>query len=478
MVSDHLVKKVATNAFFKATGELAIRVLSFAFIVFVARVLGDSQFGMISFAYSFALLFVVIVDFGLNPLIVRDTARDLNQTASLFFNLLIIKMILGLCFLLAVVIGLWMIKPDPQVIQISYWLALFVMLNSFTEFICSVFHGHQKMQLEAAAMISQKIMLLLAGIMAISIGFGVLGVAMAYTAAGVVGLSVAVILLKKGQLLTQPWKFDRRILHYAFKQALPLTLTTLFINLYFRIDITLLTKLTDTTQVGWYSAAHKCIEVLMVIPTVLVVATFPGFSKLYHDNKEQLQRAAVKVLRLLLMLGLPIAVGSLLVGVPLMTMIFGKAFELSGHALGFLAIALCFIFLNYALSYILIAAEKQKVNAIVAGLAVLVSILCNLWLIPKEGYMGAALAAVITELFLFAAYYVMVNRLIFKLHWHKEVMKIVSAATVMGGVVFFFKNHTPLTSIPLGAVSYGIALWLFKAIGQEDIALIKRAVRK
>lgn len=473
-----LARKMAHNAFFKTMGELSIRLLSFVFVVVVARTLGDKQFGAINFAYSFSLLFVVVVDFGLNPLMVRDSARAPGKTAHLFFNLLFIKLLLGLLYSLALILGLHLLAPAGQMKTVTYWLAAFVLLNSFTEFMSAVFHGHQKMHLEAMAMVAQKMGLVLFGLAALAYGRGVLGVAQAYAAAGLVGLLLAIIFLWRNRLLQGSWRLDKAFLKGAFRQALPLTLTTLFINIYFRIDMTLLAKLADQAQVGWYGAAHKCIEVLMVLPAVLVVATFPGFSTLYLENKDRMARAAKKILRLLFMLGLPIAIGALLVGTPLVRLVFGSDYLPAGPALGLLSVALCFIFLNYALSYFLIAAERQTVNAIVSGLAVVVSVGANFFFIPRLGYMGAALSAALTEAFLFIAYYTMVRHYLFKLQWLGEALKIAGAALVMGLVLWPLRHLVVWVSIPGGALSYLLALWLLRAVGKDDWELIKKMVKR
>ncbi len=473
-----LARKIANNAFFKTVGELSIRLLSFVFIVVVARTLGDKQFGVINFAYSFSLLFVVVVDFGLNPLMVRDSARTPGQTANLFFNLLTIKVLLALLYSLALFIGLQVVAPSAQMKAVTYWLGAFVLLNSFTEFISAVFHGHQKMHLEAMAMVAQKMGLVLFGLTALAYGKGLLGVAQAYTAAGLIGLLLGLLFLSRNRLLQGPWRLDFQFLKQAFHQALPLTLTTLFINIYFRIDMTLLAKMTNQAQVGWYGAAHKCIEVLMVLPAVLVVATFPGFSTLYWQDKARMARAAKKILRLLLMMGLPIAIGALLVGTSLVRLIFGTDYLPAGPALGLLSVALCFIFLNYALSYFLIAAERQAVNAIVSGVAVAVSVGANFVLIPQWGYMGAAVSAAITEAFLFVAYYSMVQRYLFTIPWWKEALKIVGAALIMALVLWPLRFLVPWVTIPVGGLAYGLALWLLRAVGKEDLDLIRKMVKR
>ncbi|MCD4813000.1 flippase [bacterium] len=468
----------AKNAVFKGLGEVIIRLLSFAFVVLVARVVGDESFGIINFAFSFSLLFVVIVDFGLNPLLIRDAAKDPAQTRNLFFNLLLMKLVLATLFFFTVLIGVRWAASDAATVRVVLWMALFVMLNSFTEFINSVFHAHQKMQYEALVMSLQKLGLLLFGIGALQAGLGIQGVAMAYVAAGALGVLLAAGLLLKGRFLPGAWKWDITFFKYVWQQALPLTVTTLFINLYFRIDMTLLAKLRSSAEVGWYGAAHKCIEVLMVIPAVLVIAAFPGFSKLFRENREQLIRANTKVIKLLLLLGAPIAGGAWVVANPLMILIFGEAYAPSGAALGWLALALCMIFLNYALSYLLISCERQMVNAVVSGIAVIVSIGANLLLIPRIGHVGAAMAAVVTEVFLFVAYLTAVHRLLFPVPVFKMVLRVLVSVGLMLSVIVWMRELNVFLVLATAAGVYTVAIFGTRAIEKDDLELFVRMFKR
>jgi O-antigen/teichoic acid export membrane protein len=473
-----VARSFAKNVFFKGIGEIFIRLLSFAFIVLVARTVGDEQFGVLNFAFSFALLFVVIVDFGLNPLLVRDGAKHIEQTANFFFNLLIIKLGLTVIFCGVFFIGLHILAPQASMMPIAYAMAGFVMLNSFAEFINTVFHAHQKMQFEAAVMTLQKMALLGLGLLALSLGWGVFGIALAYVVAAGLSVLIGIGILWRGSFLQGTWKLEMSFMRYALRQALPLTLTTLFINLYFRIDMTLLTKFRTAEEVGWYGAAHKCIEVLMVVPAILVVAAFPGMSKLFQENRKTLIRAATKLLRLLLLLGLPIAGGAILIANPLVLIIFGKEYAAAGSALSWLAVALCCIFVNYALSYLLISGGKQKVNAVVSGLAVLVSIGSNLLLIPRLGYLGAAISATITEVFLLAAYAISVKRLLFSIPVGMSLLRIALATAGMMVVVWFLRESNPVVSISTGVVIYILGIWLFRAIEKDDVDLLQRIFKR
>lgn len=468
-----LMRSVAKNALFKGSGELAVRLLSFAFVVYVARALHPADFGVLNFAYSFPLLFIVIVDFGFNPLLIREANRRPEETSRLFHNLLVLKLALAGLYLVAVGVGTWGLAPGPAFQPVTLLLAGFMLLNSFTEYVNAVFQARQQMQLEAGIMAWQKLSLLGFGLLALGLGGGLFGVALAYLAAGLCGLAAAVVVLVRTRFVAGAWRLDLGLLRTGLREALPLTLTTLFINLYFRIDMTLLARMRPESEVGWYGAAHKCIEVLMLIPAVLVASAFPGLSQLQTSDPEHLRRAARQLLRSLLFLGLPLAAGGALLGRPLMVLCFGPEFAPAGAALGWLGAALALIFWNYPLSYLLIAAGRQRINALASGLAVVVGVAANLTLIPAYGYLGSAAAAVLTEAFLLAAYAWAVRRM-FRLQLGDAVWRTAAATLVMAVLVWLLRAWTPVAVVLVGAAAYAGALVLLRAVTVEDLRLLTR----
>jgi O-antigen/teichoic acid export membrane protein len=84
----------------------------------------------------------------------------------------------------------------------------------------------------------------------------------------------------------------------------------LLATIFFRIDILLLKPLKGDTVVGYYGAALKYIDGLIVIPSFFTMAIFPLMSRYATSARESLLRAYVLSLRLLLMLALPVAIGT------------------------------------------------------------------------------------------------------------------------------------------------------------------------
>src|SRR5579864_3894259 len=60
----------------KLIGEGGMRLSSTLFVLLLARELGAAHFGLYSTAYSFAALFIILVDLGINSIVTREIARQ------------------------------------------------------------------------------------------------------------------------------------------------------------------------------------------------------------------------------------------------------------------------------------------------------------------------------------------------------------------------------------------------------------------
>ncbi|MEI8008542.1 MAG: oligosaccharide flippase family protein [bacterium] len=58
----------------------------FLISILIARQLGPEQFGVMSFVISFVSLFIVLTDFGLTTLMVREVSRDESKLSEYFVN--------------------------------------------------------------------------------------------------------------------------------------------------------------------------------------------------------------------------------------------------------------------------------------------------------------------------------------------------------------------------------------------------------
>ena len=104
------------------------------------------------------------------------------------------------------------------------------------------------------------------------------------------------------------------------------------------------------------------------------------------------------------------------------------------------------------------------------------NIILNLILIPAFGsqaYLGAAIAALISSVFLFSAGYYWVGKIVAYSRRLViiQTMKVVAASAALAMVLILLRESLQLVFlVPLGAVTYLAVLWLVGGINKQEIS--------
>ncbi|KKK88567.1 hypothetical protein LCGC14_2741840, partial [marine sediment metagenome] len=396
-----LVNRAKRNIFYKFLSESS-RILPALLFIYIARELGGEDFGKLSFAYSFAGICIIVADFGLNTILIRNVSRQKELTREYIGNIFVLKIVLSVVSIS--VMGLFVLFAgySREVITLVIVFGGVMFFKALVDFFCAIFNAYERMDKEAFLKGTSQILLFLSGIVILALGFGLFGLSNVFLVVYLLSSVVGFYMVYKGITSIRPC-FNLRFWKYILRESLPLALTVVFTVIYFKIDIVMLSLIRgDNSEIGWYSAAMRLIELIGVVPALIVSALFPILSGLYKDSIDSLKKAYKISFKYLLVIALPVAVGTLLLSERFINIIYGKEFVRAIPALQILVFALIFIFVNYILMNILVAIDKQKLNAIVAGTCVFVNITLNFCLIPHYGYLGAGTATVITEIVLFA----------------------------------------------------------------------------
>src|SRR3989344_1711118 len=182
----------------------------------------------------------------------------------------------------------------------------------------------------------------------------------------------------------------------------------------------------------------------------------------------------LKILKNTWPLGLTIALnliyfkGGFFLGVPLMILMSGADFAVSGEIIKILFIATGTIFIAGLFGYTIVALGEQKKMIKFYAINAMISIIGYIIFISRYGYWGAAWMTVATESFiLLTVAYVMYQKLKF-LPNLKIFAKAISASLVMA-IPLYFLTLPFFVSILLGAIVYFITLYLIKGIDRNLI---------
>jgi O-antigen/teichoic acid export membrane protein len=478
--SDSPIKRIAKNSLVPMIMALSNRVIDFAFALLMLRILQPEGAGKYAFAVAFIGLVEILTRFGLGTLVTRDVAADRSNSNRYLSNVSILRVYLWLTALplMAAVLASYVAFGDTGfdvVITIAIF-AIGTFFSNLSDGLTAIFYAHEKAEYPAGVSAITTFTRVTVGTLVLLLGWGILGLAGASLVANLVSFVVLgwLLVIK----LFRPhyeknWPLQREMMG----QSLPLMINHLLSTIFFRIDVFILKPIWGSREVGYYSAAYKYIDGINVIPQYFTLAIFPLMSRFAADSRDSLVRAYILSLRLLLMVALPIAMGTPFVAYELILFLAGEAYlPDSMIVLQFLIWFLPFSFVNQVTQYVLIAINQQRALTRAFIIGVLFNTITNLIFIPMYGYRAAAITTILSEWSLLIPFYLLVRRHLCIVPWFDVIWRPAAASLVMGSVLYLMGDVNFFITLVVGGAVYLATLGVIGGLRQQDMRVVWAAI--
>jgi O-antigen/teichoic acid export membrane protein len=196
------------------------------------------------------------------------------------------------------------------------------------------------------------------------------------------------------------------------------------------------------------------------------------------EDPEAFSRLYRQAQRLLLILGLPAAVGLWAVRHQAALLVYGPEFGETARAFAWLAPVLAFLFVNFLQLGALTALGRQSRCAVATGACVAVNVGLNLWLIPLHGFVGAAAATLVTEAVLFLLCAAFIRRALGPSGLAERAWRPAAAAGAMGLALWALPAWPLAALLPLGAALYAGLLLAAGGLSPAEVRELWALVRR
>lgn len=190
------------------------------------------------------------------------------------------------------------------------------------------------------------------------------------------------------------WTFDTTLAKKLITNSWPLIISGIMVSLYMKIDQLMIQNISGTKEAGAYATVASLSEAWNFIPTVIVTTLFPAILNARRDDMERYKKRIQNLYDLMVYLSLPAAIVITFTS-HLIYKLYTPEFAYAAPVLSVHIWSGVFVFLGAANSQYLIAEGYVKLTFLRTGFGAIVNILLNLFLIPKMGMMGAAIATLV-----------------------------------------------------------------------------------
>jgi O-antigen/teichoic acid export membrane protein len=472
-----LARTTARNSLLIMIAQIAIKLLSFAFTVLIVRQLGATEFGQYAAIAAFGSIFLFIGDLGLSPFLVREVARlrdtpgGTAQICSLYSTVLSLRLLLSLLGVTLMLAAAWLTGRPAAMIGALALNGLSMLLYGAQGTSEAMLAGYERLDLPARARVVYQLLFVALGGAALVGGLGYYGLIGA-TLIGVITLTLLCLraAARLGLQLGRPAPGRYVAL---IRASVPFGVVAFTLGLSYKFDSVLLNLFHGDAATGYYNAAYSLVFSTIFLSNAINTALYPSLTRQAAADARAVPLVYGRVIRYLLVIGLPLAVGGAFLAPRIVPFLYGDGYLPAIPALQVVIWVVPLMFLSEFLGYAVIVSGQEGRVARSVLLSTGTNVALNLALVPRSGLMAAAAMTVVTELFLVSQYLWLLRDDLRSVPWGDALLRPAAAALLMGCCVLLLDTLPLLLVVGIGAAFYGGLLLLLGVLGPDEWRFVR-----
>jgi O-antigen/teichoic acid export membrane protein len=474
--------RLAYSALYLALQGLISSILGIIYFAFIARLLLEvSDLGKIVSISIFSDLLVTLTTLSISSAITKYFSESIGKgdkeeaygIIANGFKFLLLSSILSsiICIIFAKQISLVFLKNSEDFFY--FWLlSIHIFFIILSQVFTSVIYATQMFKEYFIIYTLSNSTKTFVSIILLKIGFGVIGVIIAWITSSFLLLVVSIIFSKNLLKIRKGYFPFKTMLKYS----VPIYGSSIISYFQSTIDKYILLLLIDPEALGLYAPAVTAMAYVAGFSGYITSAIFPKISELFgKKDLITMSKSLKEASRYSSIIYIPLAFGLAAVAIPTIDLFAGSRYLEGGLPLMILALTSIILPINNTLGIYFASIGNTKVFFISSLFSLIMESILSLMIIPKLSIIGAALSRGLSVFFSFIVFLIYLdNKKI--IDW-KTFSKISFVSLLMSIVVYcltliiYSKYFLPIY-IMIGGIIYIILILKFRIINKNDIELI------
>lgn len=367
--------------------------------VYVARYLGPSNFGLLSYAGSFVGLFAGIATLGLDSILVRELVKDEKKRDELLGTTFVLKIIGSILVLTIIAIAIRFTDNDNFTNLLIFIIAIGTIFQSFNV-INFYFQAKVLSKYTVYAQIFSSIICAAIKLVLIYFNMSLIYFVIVSLLQGVILASGLIVMYIKQKSSLFKWRPNFDLARKLLKDSWPLMLAGITISIYMKIDQVMIKNMLDTKALGNYAVAVRLTEVWYFIPMAITNSLFPAIINAKKISEELYYQRLQKLYDLMVWLAIAIALPMTFLSDWGINLLFGSQYNQAGSVLMIYVWGLIPVGCGIILGKFYIIENYNLDNLFRNVIGALLNIILNYFLIKNYSIEGAAIASVISFIYI------------------------------------------------------------------------------
>ena len=463
-----LTRAIALSASTQTVAKAINLALNIVVSLALIRYLGPSGYGDYVFVFSFVTIVGLVSDLGITKVAVRDISREPLTTAEILGTTVGLRLILAVGA--AILVQLLLAALGARLgIRFAAGVASLLFVTEALVSVAVVFQAGLAMQYQAIVDVAVQAVDTVLIFALISLHAGLLPLVAAPIAAAFMGVVVAMVFARRQFALRLAFSSSR--IRPLIVESLPVGVNFIVSIVFLKLDSVLLGLLRPSREVGIYGAAYKPIEYVLLTSVVLIYTLFPLLSRYWGSDSDRFGLVYRRGTEAILAYALPVPVILAVAAPAMVNAVYAPAFAESALPLQILGVAVVFMILSAWQGYVLLAGGRQRLTLAYNTAGMVVNAALNVALILRYGYLGAAVAALVSSVFV-SVWAVYAPARFMKATPDVRRVGLVVAANLAMGVLLAAAVGVGLpwwAAVPVALASYPAFLLLFRVTRPSEI---------
>lgn len=385
--------RVMENVGWLVFDRVAPMLTAFVVNVLVVRYLGPSQFGLYSYALSFAALFTTLASLGSDQIVVRELARAPDREGEILGTALVLRLVASLVVWSLAIVAVVKFRDDMLTRMLVAILAGQAVATAMNVFECWF-----RARIAARAVVIARTSVNLLGqagrVVLVVVGAGLPAFALLLVSTSLLATVLVALLYRRATGYTLG--FNIRRARQLVSDSWPLLIVGISIMVYMKIDQVMLTAMAGARENGIYATAVTISELWYFLPMAISSTVFPLIVKAHETDKLVAFENKLQIFYdAMTMLGYTVAVPIFLLADPIVHMLYGSAYGETAAILRVHVASFVFVCIGVARGNFLVVKNYNRFNMLTSVAAAVLNVVLNLILIPLYGAAGAAWSTLI-----------------------------------------------------------------------------------
>ena len=392
-----LKNRAARNAGWIVACKLVQAALGLLVSMVTARYLGPSQYGLVSYAVSIATFLTPAAQLGLTATLVHEMIRSPEEEGKILGTSIAMSMLSSLVCILGASLFVSVTNPGEAVTLRVCQLYSLLLLAQGAELTLYWFQTKLLSKYTALTTLVIYVMISLYQILILikgrSLYLYVISKALEH------GMIAAVLLVFYRRLGGQKLRFSFQQAKNLFQRSRHFMLASLMIMAYAQADRIMIRNMIGDAAMGFYAAAVMCANLTDFIFMAIIDSLRPVVLDAKRRNRKAFENGMSALYAIVFYMVLVQSVMITLFARPMILLMCGSEYLPAVQTLRIIVWYTAFSYIGSARSIWITAESKQRVLWMVNLSGAALNIALNLAMIPVWGIEGAAVASLITQIF-------------------------------------------------------------------------------